>query len=189
MGSLRDAIDKANNETINPGADTIVFAAGLTAGGAATINLSTSGDGTAGPSAFNITSAITITGPTGSNGITLNNTFVNQRLFYVSGAGGNLTLDSLTLSGGKAQGGNGADGGGGAAGMGGAIFNEGSLSLQNSFLSGNTALGGNGTNTGRTSATGGGGGGVGQDGGSGGTGGADGGAGGGPNGGRGADEN
>ena len=189
VGSLRDAIDKANNETINPGADTIVFAAGLTAGGAATINLSTSGDGTAGPSAFNITSAITITGPTGSNGITLNNTFVNQRLFYVSGAGGNLTLDSLTLSGGKAQGGNGADGGGGAAGMGGAIFNEGSLSLQNSFLSGNTALGGNGTNTGRTSATGGGGGGVGQDGGSGGTGGADGGAGGGPNGGWGADEN
>ena len=103
VGSLRDAIDKANNESINPGADTIVFAASLTASGAATINLSTSGDGTAGPSAFGITSAIIITGPTGSNGITLNNTFVNQRLFYVSSAG-NLTLDSLTLSGGKAQG-------------------------------------------------------------------------------------
>ena len=159
VGSLRDAIDKANNEGINPGADTIVFAASLTASAAATINLSTSGDGTAGPSAFGITSAITITGPTGSNGITLNNTFVNQRLFYVSGAGGNLTLDSLTLSGGKAQGGNGASGGGGAAGLGGAVFNAGSLTLRNSTVSGNQAVGGGGGST-----DGGGGGGLGANG-------------------------
>jgi hypothetical protein len=118
-GSLRQAIIDANAAA---GADTIVFAAGLTASAPATINLSTSGDGTTGPSAFGITSEITITGPNGANGITLNNTFVNQRLFYVSAAG-KLTLDSLTLSGGKAQGGNGGNGtlsgGGGAAGMGG----------------------------------------------------------------------
>ncbi|MCY2940924.1 MAG: hypothetical protein NTV50_04570 [Planctomycetota bacterium] len=46
-GSLRQAIIDANTLA---GADTIVFAAGLTASAAATINLSTSGDGTAGPS-------------------------------------------------------------------------------------------------------------------------------------------
>ena len=103
-GSLRQAIIDANDEIINPGADIILFAANLTTSAPATINLSTSGDGTAGPSAFGITSDITITGPNGANGITLNNTFINQRLFYVSAAG-SLTLDSLTLSGGKAQGG------------------------------------------------------------------------------------
>ena len=130
-GSLRQAIIDANAAA---GADTIVFAAGLTASAPATINLSTSGDGTAGPSAFGITSDIIITGPNGANGITLNNT-VNQRLFYISAAG-KLTLDSLTLSGGKAQGGNGGNGtlsgGGGAAGLGGAIFNAGNLTLLNS---------------------------------------------------------
>jgi len=137
-GSLRQAIIGANTAA---GADTIVFASGLTASAPATINLSSSGDGTAGPSAFGITSDITITGPTGANGITLNNTFVNQRLFYVSAAG-SLTLDSLTLSGGKAQGGKGASGGGGAAGLGGAVFNAGSLTILNSTLSGNQAVGG-----------------------------------------------
>ena len=90
-GSLRQAIIDANAAT---DADTIVFAASLTLSGAATINLSTSGNTTAGPSAFGITSPITIRNTTVS-GITLNNTFVNQRLFYVSAAG-NLTLDSLT---------------------------------------------------------------------------------------------
>ena len=137
-GSLRQAVIDANAAA---GADTIVFDAALTAGGAATINLSTSGNSTAGPSALGITSEITITGPTGSNGITLNNTLVDQRLFYVSAAG-NLTLDSLTLSGGKAKGGNGTNGGGGAAGLGGAVFNAGSLTLRNSTLSGNQAGGG-----------------------------------------------
>jgi len=130
--SLRDAIDKANNESLNPGADTIVFAANLTTSAPATINLSTSGDNTSGASAFGITSAITITGPTGANGITLNNTLVNQRLFYVSSAG-NLTLDSLTLSGGKAQG-NG----------GGILNNGGTLNITNSTISGNTAFSGGG---------------------------------------------
>jgi hypothetical protein len=139
-GSLRQAIIDTNAAA---GADTIFFAAGLTASGPATVNLSTSGDGTAGPSAFGITSEITITGPTGFNGITLNNTLVDQRLFYVSSAG-SLTLNSLTLSGGKAKGGNGNGGGGGAAGLGGAVVNAGSLTLRNSTLSGNQAVGGNG---------------------------------------------
>ena len=159
-GSLRQAIIDANTAA---GADTIVFAAGLTASAPATINLSTSGDGTAGPSALGITSEITITGPNGANGITLNNT-VNQRLFYISAAG-NLTLDSLTLSGGKAQGGNGgAGGGGGAAGLGGAIFNSGNLTLRNSTLSGNLALGGNGGAAGLGGYDSGGGGGLGGNG-------------------------
>jgi hypothetical protein len=140
-GSLREAIIAANATSV---ADTIVFAASLTTSAAATINLSTSGDGTAGPSAFGITSAITINGPTGSNGITLNNTFVNQRLFYVNAAG-NLTLDSLTLSGGQAIGGNGSTNGGGAAGLGGAVFNAGSLTILNSTFSGNQDVGGSGS--------------------------------------------
>ena len=156
-GSLRQAIIDANAA---PGADTIVFAASLTASAPSTINLSTSSDNTHGPSAFGITSAITIMGPTGANGITLNNTLVNQRLFYVSAAA-NLTLDSLTLSGGKAQGGNGVNGGGGAAGLGGAVFNEGSLTLLNSTLLGNQAIGGGGS-----SGSGGNGGGIGGSGGS-----------------------
>ena len=113
-----------------------------------TINLSTTGDNTIGPSAFAINSEIEITAFDVAN-VTLKAT--NQRLFYVA-PGGSLTLTSLTLADSRSVGGSGADGGGGgAAGMGGAIFNEGSLSLQNSILSGNTALGGNGgngTNTG-----------------------------------------
>ena len=57
---------------------------------------------TAGPSDFGITTNITIAGPTGSNGITLNNSG-SHRLFYVSTTG-TLTLDNLTLSGGDAHG-------------------------------------------------------------------------------------
>jgi hypothetical protein len=69
------------------------------------------------------------------------------RFFYVSGGlsgipAGRLTLQNLTLSDGRARGGN-SDGGGGGAGMGGAIFVQGTLALERVTLTGNVAQGGN----------------------------------------------
>ena len=123
LGSLRAAIQEAD---FFSGADTIEFNAGMT------INLTSTGDNTIGPSAFAINSEIEITAFDVTN---VSLTATNQRLFYVA-PGGSLTLTSLTLANSRSVGGSGADSGGGAAGMGGAIFNEGSLSLQNSILSG-----------------------------------------------------
>ena len=133
-GSLRDAIDQAN--TVND-ADTIVFA-GAAVGG--TIGLSTFinlAAGTAavpqpaGPSAFIITSPITIQG----TGETLTRTGAAAfRLFQVTAAG-NLSLRNLTLSNGLAQGGAGGasvNAGGGAAGLGGAVYNQGTLTVSGS---------------------------------------------------------
>ncbi len=180
--TLREAILASTNQTTDDlgqtgtGHDIIIFSPALTTGGPATINLSIVGDNTEGPSDFGITTNITIEGPTGSNGITLNNVG-SQRLFTVS-ASGSLTLGSLTLSGGMAQGGNGGGpsegGGGGGAGLGGAIFNQGTLTLLNSTLSGNMAIGGNG-GTGYRYGIGGGGGGLSGNGSAGGAGGANGG--------------
>ena len=136
--TLRAAIAAA---TADGGADTIEFDSSLTANAPATIALSTIGDNTFGPSDLLISTIITIVGPTGtSNGITLNNTAAGQRLFYVSAAG-SLTLENLTLSGGRAHGGN-AERGGGGAGLGGAIVNAGSLDLFQDTLTGNQAIGG-----------------------------------------------
>ncbi|RIK36751.1 MAG: hypothetical protein DCC55_26355, partial [Chloroflexi bacterium] len=130
-----------------------------------------------GPTAFDVTSDITIIGPT-SNGITLARSgSSNFRLFHVMSTG-NLTLRNITLRNGVAAGGSGwssqlpdqygniyegGAGGGGAAGMGGAIFNEGSLTIENSTLSSNRAIGGVG-GFGGAGGEGNGGGGVGQDG-------------------------
>ncbi len=141
-GSLRQAIVDAN---LLEGPDTIQFDAGLTQSASATLSLTSTGDTTAGASAFGIYSDITIQGPTGSKGITLNNnsSFGERRLFYVDQTG-SLTLHSLTLSGGKAQGGDGGSVAGGAAGLGGAIFNQGNLTISNSTLTENQAVGGNG---------------------------------------------
>src|SRR5262249_5442056 len=106
------------------GIDTITFAPALTSNAPATIDLSTVGDGTAGPSDRGVSGLVTIEGPTGNNGISLQNTGSGQRLFYVSATGG-LTVENLTLEGGQSQGGDGGSGGsggGGAAGLGGAVF-------------------------------------------------------------------
>jgi hypothetical protein len=54
---------------------------------------------------------------------------------------GNLTLQNLTLTGGRQQGGDSLYGGGGA-GLGGAIYNQGTLSLNQVTISGNSATGG-----------------------------------------------
>lgn len=196
--SLRDAIQAANTDTsvhgstAGSGSDTIIFAKNLTAAGPATITLARAGDSTAGASDFGITSNITILGSTDHNGVTLNNSG-NQRLFYISAAG-TLRLNSLTLSGGMAHGGNaggvsGASrgGGGGGAGLGGAIFVDqgGALILQSSLVTGNTVLGGSGGTGGSYSSRPGGGGGGGLGGNGSNNSGTTGGAGGGPAGGTG----
>ena len=192
-GSLRQAIIDANANGVEGG--TINFDASLVSGGDATISLSTFDtgldDGEFGPTALIISSPINITGPTGSNGITINRSVgSNFRLFHIT-ATGSLTLVNLTLSGGNAQGFNGGNaeapgngaGGGGAAGLGGAILNQGTLVLSHSLLTGNTAKGGAGGagGAGGGGSTGGGGGGLGSAGGNGS--GSNGGDGGSPNGG------
>jgi CSLREA domain-containing protein len=186
--TLREAIQAANTDTsvdgstAGSGADTIVFAPGLTG----SIDLITAGDTVAGSSALGITSDITIDGANGGAAITIArpNSAPNMRLFRVA-VGASLKLDGVTISGGYARGGNGGisyqgGGGGGGAGLGGAIFNQGTLTIENSTVTGNTAQGGNSAQYYNLAGGGGGGGGLG---GSGGAGGLNGGVGGGPNGG------
>ncbi len=163
--TLREAIEAANNDasvdgsTKGDGADTIEFIPSLFANGDGTIGLmhyDTGIDpGEAGPSAFTISTEISILGPVvqtsvGTNGLTISrNSTVNFRLFTVMTTG-NLTLDSLTIANGAAfgfEGGGGGNGGGGSAGMGGAVFvrQNGTLNIRNSLLTGNVAQGGAGT--------------------------------------------
>ena len=83
-----------------------------------------------------------------------------RRIFGIF-AGSTLTLNDVTLTDGKAVGGNGgAGGGGGGAGLGGAIFNDGTLKLVQSTVTGNSALGGSGGGSGSSFNTLGGGGGA-----------------------------
>jgi len=167
--TLREAIANINTASdttagdcaSGEAADTITFDPGLVAGGDATISLTlfdTGQDsGELGPTAFIITSQITISGPTGDNGITVerNGGAANFRLFHVM-PGASLTLENLTLQNGVAHGGNGAIGGGGGAGLGGAIFNEGTLAVSRCTLVNNRAVGGDGGNAGSSSGGGGG---------------------------------
>jgi hypothetical protein len=156
--TLRDAIGRADEE----GGATIQFASGLAmqnaGAGAGVIALSLGGDASFGQSALVIEPGvdITIVGPTGNGGITIERAPSAQpmRLFVVQSTvsqPGVLTLENLTLEGGEAQGGNGGNGtfggaGGGGAGMGGAVFvgPSGELTLVSSTLTGNIAQGGNG---------------------------------------------
>ncbi len=172
--SLREAVMFANT---NPGDDIITFDGTLTSSGPATVLLSQVGDYSFGPSALNITSNITIQGPTGSNGINIARDAEASpdrlRLFIVQ-SGAELTLESLTLTNGLAKGGDGSSGiglggGGGAAGFGGAIVNQGTLNILHSTLAGNVAQGGAGGSVDFTGYAGsGGGGGLGGSGGAGG---------------------
>ena len=153
MVTLREAILAANTDTAvdgsmkGDGADVIRFAPGL---GGGAIPLMSSGDGTAGSSAFGILTDITIEGDR-DLGITLELSSGAQpmRFFYVA-SGGSLSLKDLTLRGGRANGGGGGGSqrggqGGGAAGMGGAVFNQGSLAIQGCTLVDNQATGGDGS--------------------------------------------
>jgi len=167
--TLAEAIRAANEDSTTDlghtanGADTIVFAPGLFAQGPATIEVQFAFDTAFGPSAFLIDSDITIVGPTGADGITIERSDAaeNLRLFRVTPDGA-LTLENVTLQNGRAVGGDGgtvgSGGGGGGAGLGGAVFNQGSLTILASTLSGNEAVGGNGGNGGFTGAGGAGGG-------------------------------
>ena len=127
-----------------------------------TILLTNIGDGTFGPSALLVSNeTVTIDGGTNgiviSQGIGTNSPTGGMRLFYVSSSG-NLTLKSLTLSGGLAQGGGSPAGGGGAAGLGGAAVNAGVLQVVQCTLTANQAQGGaGGTNVGLANFGGGGG--------------------------------
>jgi len=153
--SLREAIDAANNTA---GPDTIVLSN-------ATYTLAAADNYWYGPNGLPaVTSEITIQG----NGATIarDSGAANFRLFYVSNGQGNnpigitdisingapldtgaLTLQNLTLSGGRAQGGKGGDGAyaaGGGGGLGGAVFNQGTLALNGVTFVSNQALGGAG---------------------------------------------
>ncbi|MEO9474579.1 MAG: Ig-like domain-containing protein [Cyclobacteriaceae bacterium] len=92
-----------------------------------------------------ITTALTINGP-GEEVLSVSGQNAYRILFINST--GDVTISDLTLTEGRAHGGNagsGASGGGGGAGMGGAIFHEnGQLELNFVSLTGNSANGGNG---------------------------------------------
>ena len=81
---------------------------------------------------------------------------------------GTVSFSKMTISGGRAQGGNGGDGfggGGGSAGMGGGLFvYDGAIELNDITFSGNQAIGGNGGKSTPVGSSGGGGGGIGGNG-------------------------
>ncbi|HEY7315511.1 MAG TPA: Ig-like domain-containing protein [Gemmataceae bacterium] len=143
--SLREAVYLANSGI---GGGVVTFAANLAG---QTLELDTAGSLSFGPTGLAISGAVTVQGPSGNSGIAISqNATGGMRLFGVY-AGASLTVEDLTLTGGKAQGGAGGNvtggdgsGGGGGAGLGGAVFNDGSLNLIATTLSGNTAAGGNG---------------------------------------------
>ena len=130
------------------GADTISVAPSLFG---ATISLSTIGDTSLGPSLLKILSDISIVGP-----VEITRSGPAARLFLVD-AGATLSLDTVSLTSGRAKGGDGgesaAGGGGGAAGLGGAIYNKGAVTVRASTLSGNVAQGGNGGRSGVSIST------------------------------------
>jgi len=138
-GSLRAAVTQANADSTP---DTIQFQSGLTG----TIDLTTSGNSTDGPSALLISHSMTIAADITGPGIAIARDAgaLAMRLFTIA-TGATLTLQNLTLSGGLAQGGAGGSGGrgggGGAAGLGGAIFNAGSLNISGCTFTNNQAIG------------------------------------------------
>jgi hypothetical protein len=129
-GTLRQAIFDAN-QADDP--DIIEFAPNL-----ASISLAVVGDSSAGDSALMIASPIKIQGH--SQGITIGRGVGSpMRLFYV-GAGGELSFQSITLTGGVAEGALGQDG------LGGAVFVSatGQLEIDSSTLTNHIARGGSG---------------------------------------------
>ena len=135
-GTLRQAVYDANNSS-EP--DVIKFAVGLNGA----VNLSVVDDTSMGPSALIVTSPITIMG--NSSGVTIGRDAAagEMRLFHVTSTG-DLTFESLSITGGVARGANGAAAGEtGGDGRGGAIWNEGSLTITACTFYANQAFGGN----------------------------------------------
>jgi hypothetical protein len=130
-GSLRQAMIDAN---AHPGADSIVFAAGLKG----TISL-TQGE-------LSIQSDVSITGP-GVLDLTVSGAD-RSRVFNVSSQpAGRATISGLTISDGRVHGGDGSSAGdAGDNAFGGGILNHGKLTLNNVRLISNRVEGGNGAN-------------------------------------------
>lgn len=140
VGTLRQAIFDANATPFD--ADIIEFASAL----AGTVNLGVADSQAEGGSALLVSSPITIRG--NANGITIARDAgaPEMRVFHVTTTG-ELTLETVMLTGGLTRGTNGAtpgQSGGGASG--GGILNDGTLTIVGSTLYGNSAIGGNGLN-------------------------------------------
>jgi hypothetical protein len=145
--TLREAIHAAELDTsidgsaAGNGADIIEFAANL----AGNLPLSILGDALAGPSALLLSTNVTIRGNPAGITLTRDAAAPDMRLFRVS-ASGNLTLESLNLTGGVARGADGAAPGENAGnGDGGAVLNQGTLTIIACALYNNLAAGGNAT--------------------------------------------
>ena len=134
-GTLRQAIYDAN---ISSDADIIDFAPGLSGD----LRLSIADDSAIGLSALLVTSPITIQGNAAGITIKRDITAPEMRFFRVA-LGGDLTLDSINLTGGITRGTNGASGQNGGSAFAGAIYNQGNLQIIASTLYNNTAIGGN----------------------------------------------
>lgn len=170
-GSLRYLINLAGN------GDTIEFScAALACPVTIPVHLLGNNRGFPGPTAYSISAkSITITAPSPGD-VTLQaqpagaTSGTSLRLFFVD-TDAMLTLQNVTLKGGRAIGGNGGSayrgGGGGAAGLGGAIFSQGSLSLVGVSFADNGAVGGTSVGDTTFGKNYGGGGGLGGDGGAG----------------------
>src|ERR1700722_5892330 len=129
---LRDALTAANTK---------VVVNGCVAGtGIDTINFSVTGTITLAIPLPKITNNLTISGPTGSPGITVDGSYAVQLIQVASGA--TLNLKFLTLENGSALGTNGAFSGPGGDAQGGAVFNQGTLGIANCTFSGHQAVGG-----------------------------------------------
>ncbi|WP_305067283.1 choice-of-anchor Q domain-containing protein [Marinicella meishanensis] len=171
--SLRSAIEEA---VALGGSHIINFDSALVANGDLTITLSlfdTGLDGgELGATAFIIgnNTDITINGPTGDNGVTVERTATSNnrfRLFHVQ-PGSSLDVSNLAFGNGAAVGGNTGSrtaGAGGGAGLGGGILNQGTVVLDGVTMFGHSATGGAGGNGGAASDGGAGGGGAGGSGG------------------------
>src|SRR5437016_3636931 len=122
-GTLRQAIFDANSA---PEPDVIEFAAGLSG----SVNLTVIGniDLAAGASSLLITSPVTIRGNASGITIAAGATATDRRLIRVA-SDGDLTLESIMLSGGTTRGANGGAGQDGAPAFGGAVYNQGSLNV------------------------------------------------------------
>jgi hypothetical protein len=99
-GSLRAAIDAAN---VTPEADTINFDAAVAGQTITATTNDTTNPFAFGPTAFVVTSDITIVGDPGAAGVTISGNN-SHRIFGVL-PGGSLTLQFLTITNGKVQGG------------------------------------------------------------------------------------
>ncbi len=146
--SLFEAIRLAE---FQPDASTVSFDPTLFLDGRQSITLTNVGDTSSeyGRSAFVIATDVSIVGPSGPNGLTIQSDFDGDaadeetfRAFLVE-AGGKLSLSSFTLTGFESRGADGVSGDDTSGGSGGAIYiNGGEVDLSAMLLTGNVASGG-----------------------------------------------